>query len=210
LAPGGLNGSTYTNLTTGDTERGLASGNNHLYLVSRKGGDSIRILDAQTGADLGALNLGSNIVSGGTFNVNMVAVAADGVIYVVNLAIGPIAFRVYRWTDDLPSTTPRVAYSGVPLAGARIGDSLAVMGSGSSTRLVAGFNSAPSVSGNNGYAVIDPTAGTATAVGFSSLPPGPGDFRLGVSFIDSSHVIGTQGGPGNPVCYTSFSESSGT
>ena len=60
------NGSTYTYLTTADTERGLACSSNHLYLVSRNGGDFIRILEAQTGADLGALNLGSGVVSGGT------------------------------------------------------------------------------------------------------------------------------------------------
>src|SRR5262249_30033424 len=62
LAPNGYNGSTYAYLTVSDTERGLACGNNHLYLVSRNGGDFVRILDAQTGADLGALNLGSGIV----------------------------------------------------------------------------------------------------------------------------------------------------
>ncbi len=66
LAPNGYNGSTYTYLTTTDTERGMAYGNGHLYLVSRNGGDFIRILDPQTGADLGALNLGTGIVGGGT------------------------------------------------------------------------------------------------------------------------------------------------
>jgi hypothetical protein len=89
LAPNGVNGSTYAYLTTGDTERGLAYGNNRLYLVSRNGGDLVRILDPRTGADLGALNLGTNMVSGGTFDINMVAVAADGSIYVANLATDP-------------------------------------------------------------------------------------------------------------------------
>jgi hypothetical protein len=107
--------------------------------VSRQGGDFIRILDAQTGQDLGALNLGTGIVSGGTFDINMVAVGGDGAIYVSNLAIGPATLRVYRWADDLATTTPTVAYSGVPLAGARVGDTLAAIGIGSSTRLVAGF-----------------------------------------------------------------------
>src|SRR3974377_2447813 len=77
LAPNGYNGSTYTYLTTADTERGLACYSNRLYLVSRNGGDFVRILDAQTGVDLGALNLGSGVVTGGTFNVNMVAVGRD-------------------------------------------------------------------------------------------------------------------------------------
>ena len=210
LAPNGSMGSTYAYLTTGDTERGLAYGNRHLYLVSRKGGDFVRILDAQTGKDLGALNMGSGIVSGGTFNINMVAVGDDGAIYVGNLASGPSPFIVYRWANDLATTTPSVVYSNVPLAGARIGDSLAAIGGGGSTRLAAGFNNAPSVAGDNGYAIIDPSAGTATAVGFSGTPPAAGDFRLGISFLDSSHVIGTQGGAGGTLLYTSFSGGKGS
>src|SRR5690242_12253597 len=99
LAPNGYNGSTYAYLTVNDTERGLAYGNNHLYLVSRNGGDFVRVLDAQTGTDIGVLNLGSSIVSGGTFDVNMVAVAADGAIYVGNLATDPAPFRIYRWAN---------------------------------------------------------------------------------------------------------------
>src|ERR1043166_1527127 len=78
LAPNGYNGSTYAYLTVNDTERGLAYGNNHLYLVSRNGGDFIRVLDPLTGADVGALNLGAGIVTGGTFDVNLVAVGIDG------------------------------------------------------------------------------------------------------------------------------------
>jgi len=209
LAPNGYNGSTYTYLTTADTERGLACSSNHLYLVSRNGGDFICILDSRTGADLGALNLGSGVVSGGTFNVNLVAVGGDGAIYVGNLATGPAAFRVYRWANDLSNTTPTVAYSGVPLAGARIGDSLAAITSGGSTLLAAGFNSTPSVTGNSGYALIDVTAGAAVAVGFGATPPAAGDFRLGIAFTDASHVIGTQGGSGNAPRYSSFSGSVG-
>ena len=210
LAPNGYNGSTYAYLTTGDTERGLAYGNNHLYLASRKGGDFIRILDAHTGNDLGSLNMDSAFVSGGTFNINMVAAGGDGAIYVGNLATGPSAFKVYRWSNDLAATTPSVAYSNVPLAGARIGDSLAALGSGSSTRLAAGFNNAPSVEGDNGFAIIDPSTGAATAVGFSGAAPAAGDFRLGISFIDAKHVIGTQGGAGGTLRYTTFAGVSGS
>ncbi len=210
LSPNGVNGSTYAYLTTGDTERGLAYGNNHLYLASRNGGDFIRILDPQTGADLGALNLGTGVVSGGTFDINMVAVDGDGAIYVGNLAIGPDPFRVYRWANDLSTTTPTVVYSNVPLPGARVGDSLAAMGSGSATRLAAGFNSIPAVAGDNGYTILDPTAGTAAVVSFNGSPPNAGDFRLALTFIDPSHVAGTQGGGSSPFLYTSFSGSSGT
>jgi hypothetical protein len=210
LAPNGYNGSTYAYATTNDTERGLAYGNNHLYLVSRNGGDFIRVLDAQTGADLGALNLGSGVVTGGTFDVNMVAVGGDGAIYVGNLATGPTPFKVYRWANDSAATTPTLVVSAVPLAGARVGDTIAAIGSGGSTLLVAGFNNTPGVTGDNGYAIIDPTAGTATAVGFSGTPPMAGDFRLGISFTDSGHVVGLQGGTGSNLRYTSFSGSTGT
>src|SRR5579859_1330346 len=210
LAPNGYNGSSYPFLTSADTERGLAFGNNHLYLASRNGGNFIRILDPKSGADLGALNLGSGIIGGGTFDLNMIAVAGDGAIYVGNLAIGPSPFSLYKWTDDLPATTPTVVYSGVPLAAARLGDSLAVIGSGSSTRFAAGFNNTPAVTGDNGYIVLDAASGNVTLVGFNTSIPGPGDFRLGISFIDSNHVVGTQGGPGGTLRYTTFSDAAGT
>jgi len=52
LAPGE---GGYTFLGTANNERGIAFGNGHVYLVSRTGGNFIRILNGSTGADLGAL-----------------------------------------------------------------------------------------------------------------------------------------------------------
>src|SRR6266480_1849809 len=80
LAPGE---GGYTFLGTANNERGIAYGNGHLYLVSRNGGNFIRILDQGTGADLGSLNTSG--ISGGTFLVNMAGVGGDGAIYVANL-----------------------------------------------------------------------------------------------------------------------------
>jgi hypothetical protein len=211
LAPGE---GGYSYLTTGTTERGLAyGGNGHLYLVSRNGGNYVRILDAYTGGDLGALSLGSGVVTGGVNPVNTAAVGSDGAIYVANLTTAAPAngnFRVYRWGNELAA--PTVAYSGAPLAGARVGDSLDAIGSGSSTRLAAGFAATPTVAGNNGYAVVDPTAGTATPVSFAGSPPAAGDFRLGITFTDASHVFGTQGaGVGStPLVYSAFSGGTGS
>ncbi|MEO6035376.1 MAG: DUF4623 domain-containing protein [Verrucomicrobiota bacterium] len=204
LAPGE---GGYSFLGTGNLERGLAFGNDHLYLVSRFGGSFVRILDKLTGADLGSLNVTG--VSGGTFAVNQVAVGGDGAIYVNNLTTQSTTspLKVYSWGNELAA--PTVAYSGDGgLAGSRIGDSMAVVGSGSSTMLALGYNSTPSVAGNNGYALINPTAGTATAVGFSGTPPNAGDFRLGITFSDSSHVLGTAGS--SLYRYSSFAGSSGT
>jgi len=204
LAPGE---GGYAFLGTGNNERGLAFGNGHLYLVSRSGGNNIRILDSVTGTDLGSLN--NSIITGGTFPVNMVGVGGDGVIYVANLTTQSTTspYKVYSWATE--GSVPTVAYSGNGgLAGVRLGDSFAARGSGNSTMLAAGYNSSPAVAGNNGFATIDPTAASATAVGFVGTPPNAGDFRLGLSFIDSSHLIGTAGS--SLYRYASFSGASGT
>jgi hypothetical protein len=196
----------YTFLGTANNERGLAYGNGHLYLVSRNGGNFIRILDPLTGADLGALN--TTGISGGTLVVSTIGVGEDGVIYVANLTTQSTTtpYKVYAWATE--ASTPTVAYSGnAGLASARAGDDLAAFGSGSSTVLAAGFNSTPAVTGNNGYTIINPTAGTATAVGFTGTPPNAGDFRLGITFSDSGHVLGTAGS--SLYRYTSFSGASG-
>jgi hypothetical protein len=224
LAPGEYD--NYGYLLNTNLERGLAYGNGHLYLVSREpgsnGGSNIRILDPAIGVDpstqtdLGGLNIGSGVISGGTFGVNMVGVAGDGAIYVGNLQTNTLAgtnlFKVYKWANE-SATAPTVAYSGdAGLTGARIGDDFAVIGSGSSTRIVSGFSNT-SVSGTNGYAIIDPTAGTATAVSFPSTPPNSGDFRLGITFTDATHVIGAQQPSGITngfYRYSSFSGSTGT
>jgi len=201
----------YAYLGTANNERGLAFGNGHLYLVSHAnvGGTTanVRILDPLTGADLGGLN--NSGISGGTFLVNNAAVGSDGVIYVANLTTSSSssAFKIYSWANE--GSAPTVAYSGTAgISGVRAGDDLAAFGSGSSTILAAGYNSSPSVAGNNGYAIISRSANSATAVGFSGTPPNAGDFRLGLTFSDASHVIGTAGS--SLYRYTSFFGASGT
>lgn len=178
----------YPYLATLNNERGLAynpvTGN--LILVSRSGGNNIRILDGLTGVDKGALNLGTGIVTGGTFPINMVGVADDGAIYVANLQANVTtgAFRIYKW-DNETVAAPSVFFSNtIPMTGTspRLGDSLDVIGSGSSTRLVAG------ASGTLGYAVI--TGSGAIAVqSFSPTGPGSGDFRLGITFAANEFEV---------------------
>src|SRR5947207_1159673 len=130
LAPGE---GGYTFLGTANNERGIAFGNNHLYLVSRTGGTNVRILDGVTGADLGGLNVTG--VTGGTNAVNQAAVSVDGTIYVANLTVNntTTAYKVYSWANEASAPTTAVNATGI-LAGSRLGDSLAAIGSGSSTR----------------------------------------------------------------------------
>ena len=210
LAPNGYHASTYAYLTTGDTERGLAAANGHLYLVSRNGGDFVRILDAQTGQDTRGAQLGQQYGERGHVRRQHGRAPAT---------TGPFTWATWRpglprlgFTDGRMTSRahgPTVAYSGVPLAGARVGDSLGAIGRGNSTRLAAGFNNTPNVGGDNGYAIIDPSAGTATAVGFNGSEPAAGDFRVAISFTDSGNVVGTPGGAGNALRYTGFSGSNG-
>lgn len=196
----------YTFLGTANNERGLAFGNNHLYLVSRAGGVNVRILDKSSGADVGVLNAAG--VTGGTFAANVAGVGGDGAIYVSNLTtnVTSSAYKVYRWSDETSAATTAINSTTV-LAGARMGDSLAVTGSGASTRLAAGFSNSPSVAGNNGYAVLDPNTAAETAVGFTGTPPNAGDFRLGITFSGPNQVIGTQGAA---LRVTDFAGSAGT
>ena len=96
----------YAYLGTANNERGLAYGNDHVYLVSRNGGSFIRILDPITGADLGSLN--TTGVSGGTFAVNTIGVGGDGAVYVANLTTAVSSsspYKVYRWATCLLYTS---------------------------------------------------------------------------------------------------------
>ena len=107
LAPGE---GGYTFLGTANNERGIAYGNGHVYLVSRTGGNNVRILDSGTGADLGGLNVTG--ISGGTFAVNMAGTSADGSIYVANLTTAVSAsapYKVYKWANEAAVPTTAVA-----------------------------------------------------------------------------------------------------
>jgi len=202
MAPGSI-----PNLSTTNTERGMAynpvTGN--LVLVSRTGGNNVRILNGATGADLGGLDLTG--ISGGTFAVNMAGVADDGSIYVANLAIfnattnpTPL-FKIYRWNDETTGavTPPLVAFSGTPGA-QRIGDSFAITGGAPNVAIQ--FAAAGSAVLNNGNVTI----GSNVAVGpldfsnavvqygnISGTSTANNDYRLALTWIDGSTLIGGQG-----------------
>lgn len=187
----------YSYLGTGNLERGLAYGNNQLYLVSRNGGVNIRRLSPITGTDLGGLDVTG--ISGGTFAANMVAVSRDGAVYVGNLSTAAgTHLKVYRWASD--GAAPTVAYDAAPGA-PRLGDSFTLRGTGADTRI------AVSGTGTSGFVVVDPTTGTGTLV---SVPgTAAGDFRLSMTWVDSDTVIGAQGGTA-PFRVVDISGSTGT
>lgn len=172
------------NLTRGG---GFNPTTGNFLVATRAGGTTVKILNGATGAEVGSLN--TTGISGGTFALNMIDVAADGAIYGANLTTGSTAspFRVYRWANE--SAAPELIYSGDPGAG-RFGDSFAVRGSGASTEIIAGQGSGGSqlfrLSTTDGQIF---TGSTFTVSGIAT-----GDLRLGLDFGDGNTVYAKQGG----------------
>jgi hypothetical protein len=128
----GLSSSLPSWFSTTDLERGLAYNHitNNVYVVSRNGGTSIRVMNSEDGSDIG--NLDATGISGGTFALNDIGASFDGKLYAINLAIGATSFvKIYKWDND--SDVPSVAFNS-DLGGVdnkRIGDKFTVYGSAS-------------------------------------------------------------------------------
>jgi len=139
------------NIVSSGNDRGLAyDAVSNLVYVSSSGG-SIGAYNGTSGSYLGAFNLTG--VGGGTFAVDQVGVADDGAIYSLNLTTtsATVTNRLYRWSSW--NATPTVAFVGNPLTNCgssslsyvngRIGDTMAVTGSGVNTRILAGVAAKP-------------------------------------------------------------------
>jgi len=133
-------------LTTSDTQRGLAydAVSNRVVVVSRSPSNSVYLLNGDTGADEGTLDvsllLPPNPAPPGNFPINAVGVADDGAIYVANLLTSTTSdtFCIYRWQNADPTAPLGLAYFGNP-AIARIGDAMAVRGAGPDTQILCSF-----------------------------------------------------------------------
>lgn len=189
-------------VTIGNTERGLAynpiTGN--LVLVSRANvtgvSNNVRVIDGMTGADL--FGLDPTGIAGGTFAVNMVGVADDGAIYVGNLSTAATTnFKVYKWDSEalgavLPPTVVFDALSGVT----RTGDTFAVQGGLATPAQFAAAGSNNVSASNFAVGSLD---GLNTVTAFLSVPgtaTATNDYRLGLTFVDATTLIGTQGATG--------------
>ncbi|MCX8107673.1 MAG: DUF4623 domain-containing protein [Verrucomicrobiae bacterium] len=188
-------------LTTDNTQRGMDYNpvTGHLLLVNRAGGLSIAILDASTGAHVGFMDLGTGIITGGTFAANMIGVADDGAVYVVNLTLNSTTtpFKLYRWESE--TSTPTVAFEGdpsqnIPIGGnnsKRFGDTFDVRGAGTTTQILmaarGGGDAAVLVTGNGlnfvGY-------GIATDAG-ASASDNSSNIGLGIAFGQGNSFWGT-------------------
>lgn len=130
-------------LTSDNNQRGIAyhALSNQVLVVNRSGGLSVRLLNADTGADAGQLDVSTVVAQAGAeagFLLNMIGVADDGAIYGCNLAAAAGGgFTIYRWADADPATVPTIAYGPDNPLFSRTGDAFAVSGAGANTRLFA-------------------------------------------------------------------------
>jgi hypothetical protein len=156
-------------------------------LVGRAGSPKVYALHPDTGEDLHTLSLGSGIISGGTYTMQLVGAAGDGAVYVCNLTLNgaTTAFRLYRWADDNPGTTPTVAFSGDPHPGnpQRWGDTMDVRGTGAGTQIIIGSRSGTNVVV---FATANGTSFTPNPVNVSEVSGGA--FGLGLAF-GSGHTF---------------------
>lgn len=180
-------------LTTDNTQRGLTydAATGRLVLVSRAPTNGVHLLDAATGADLGAMDV-FQLSSAGTFPINMVAAGDDGAIYACNLLTSATegSFVLYRWAsarvypDEDFNAFQSIIYFANPGVG-RIGDTLAARGAGATTELLAGVSSGADVVL---FTTPDGFFYEANVITVTNLPPDAlgGFARLGLAF-----------GPGN-------------
>ncbi len=159
-----------------DVTRGMAynKATDHVLIATRKFGTDVIILDAASGDSLGILDTG--IISGGTYPINLVAVADDGTIYVCNLSAPQFTpgstFKIYRYADE--SSAPELVHDDA-LANNRYGDALAAVGSGTDKYIYA------SGQGSDQMVVLKDEGGSSLVFDSYITLPQPGNARHGIS-----------------------------
>lgn len=153
--------------------RNMTQNAGKLYLVYNH--SDIKVVNAQTGADLG--NLDKSGISGGTLTLCDVK-ACDGKIVACNLATSANnnELRVYVWDND--NSVPRLLLSTTNFGGAtRIGDCIGFYGSWTNGKLVFGHYASDATriityAITNGVCSTTPTTVNATTDGSTILNAG--------------------------------------
>lgn len=146
--------------TTGDLVRGGVYNpfTNNILMATRQNGNRVLIINSTTGDSTGSLN--NTGITGGTFGINEMAVTTDGHIFAANLTTNGVGVRIYHWTNESPTTAPRVIFSGDLPSGKRFGDSFALAGSFSTSGNVTLYLSG---NGTDKIAVFNYLRGATTA-----------------------------------------------
>ncbi|MBN1153985.1 DUF4623 domain-containing protein [candidate division KSB1 bacterium] len=157
----------------------------HVLVATRKYGTDVIILDAANGDSVGRLN--TDGISGGTYPINMVSVANDGVIYVSNL-IAPqytpgATFKVYRY--DSEDGAPELVFDNA-LDGGRYGDSFTAVGTGPDTYIYSSGMGNPNI-------VVLRNTGSELVLDHNIPLPSPGAARHGISPVSPGGNIWING-----------------
>jgi len=207
--PPATTGATSSFIGTAHTERGLAYNplTDHVLVVSRKTGLQVVALNAANGDSVGKLDVTG--ISGGTFALNLIGVADDGVVYGCNLVISSASpFKIYRWANE--AAVPTVAFNAVVDALGtttdRYGDAFAVTGSGTGTKIYASGGGTPA---NEWVAVFSTTDGVNFAW-TDTVKVGSGNARLGVDAVAATGNIWGNGFNLRPGLFTPTGDTVGT
>lgn len=197
----------YMVVSSSPTERGVAlnPATGHALLATRTSGNTVIILDAETGEALGRLANGG-VISGGAMLLVQVGAADDGAIYACNLVTsGPTGLKIYRWGSEDTNAPPVVAFTGLTGAGLRYGDSMDVRGSGIDTQIIISGNANTNVAF---FTTADGTNFTATQLAITA-PMATGDFGKGLCFGAGDSIYGKNWGSAN-VRHASYDLLAGT
>ena len=196
-----LDGSTY-NL------RGLAYDTNTgtLLLADHT---SVHVFTGATGSYLGDLNA-AGLPSGGTWAIDQIGVADDGIMYSCNMSTTGAGFAIVAW-NSLSVGASASAYSFGGSTGAdpsgsgdRWGDTMSVRGSGVNTEIIIG-----SYNGTN-VVVFDTTDGTTFTPHVISVPGVPLGFSgLGIAF-GAGNTFWAKGGHNYNLREVSYDKTAGT
>ncbi len=132
------------NLANSTANRGMAYNALSNQVLVANTAPSISVFDGTVSNYIGNFSSMSGL-SGGTLILDQIGVAGDGAIYGINLSTASTSpNRLYRWDNWL--ATPTVAFNAnaltnggsIPLTSGRLGDSMAVRGSGTGTEILMG------------------------------------------------------------------------
>lgn len=120
-------------MSTTNTERGLAYGNDKVYVTSTNAGTFVQVLSAATGELSGTLDM-TGVSGGSGASIADVETDANGSIYACNLVVSAAtsAFKIYRWANDAAVPENIISFTG---AGYRLGDKFTVVGSAANNSL---------------------------------------------------------------------------
>ncbi len=199
-------------------QRGMAFNplTGHLIIVNRYpvGAETINVIDAATGAEIGALDTCCPAFGGSAnFTYNKVGVADDGAIYVGNLTTSGslVTFNLYRWADESSGQT--LVFSGDPRQGnpgnndTRWGDTFAVRGAGRNTEILLATQSGSLV------ALLRPSDDSLTWFSSTPLTTGLSGGSLGyaLAFGPGNTFYGKgASSAGNPLYLLSYDADAGT